>query len=338
MRLLLLFPLLVLLAWPAPAVVIDTAAGTENTGAPPDDPGFAHVGTNNTTFSAVYLGNNWMISARHAGGGTTNFGGVLYPRVGSAVNLVNSGGGDPPDLHLWRVDPPPNLPLLPIRASSPGIGAATVMIGNGFDRGMPTSWDPSCAAPLSGYEVPNPGTHSLRWGTNLVAGLQVWTSDFMGNIYTTDSFHSVFEQSGTDEAVAAFGDSGGGVFIKNTSTGYWDLAGIMHSVGIACCPDTEPLECQPDNERFYGNSTFTADLSVYREQILDITRDCRNGLDDDGDGQIDFPADKGCNHASDASELPAPAQPVSALPGAAAARAAALFWGSLLWWTRRRLA
>ena len=336
MRLLLLLPLLILFADPTRAVVIDTAAGTENTSAPLDDPGFAHVGIN-SQFSAVYLGNHWVISARHAGGGATNFGGVLYPISGAVVQHVNDGGGDPPDLHLWRVDPAPNLPLLPIRATSPLIGDQTVMIGNGRDRGMSTSWSPSCSSPILGYETAFGSSQSLRWGTNEIEGLQVLVSNFFGTPYATSSMFQKFDPTATDEAVAAFGDSGGGVFIKNTSTDIWELAGILHVVAGGCCPDTEPPECQPSHHVFYGNNTFAADLSVYREQILDITRDCRNGIDDDGDGQIDFPADKGCTHVSDTSELPALAQPVSALPGAAAASAAAFFWGSLLWYTRRRL-
>ena len=44
---------------------------------------------------------------------------------------------------------------------------------------------------------------------------------------------------------------------------------------------------------------------------------CNNGLDDDGDGKVDFPADPGCDSASDNTESPDPPTPPAPPPSAA---------------------
>jgi hypothetical protein len=53
----------------------------------------------------------------------------------------------------------------------------------------------------------------------------------------------------------------------------------------------------------YGDSTYAADLSTYRAEILHWTRPaCANEEDDDGDGATDFPADPGCETPGDDDE------------------------------------
>ena len=52
----------------------------------------------------------------------------------------------------------------------------------------------------------------------------------------------------------------------------------------------------------YDKRTFIADLSAYRTQILEITRECADGIDNDGDGQVDWPDDDGCADAEDLRE------------------------------------
>ena len=60
------------------------------------------------------------------------------------------------------------------------------------------------------------------------------------------------------EAQGAIGDSGGGVFTK--SAGGWQLTGTML--------DVDSYNGQPGLSSVYGNSTYSADLSVYRSQIV----------------------------------------------------------------------
>jgi hypothetical protein len=97
------------------------------------------------------------------------------------------------------------------------------------------------------------------------------------------------------ESQVAVGDSGGGAFVRDGD--HWALAGVLFAA------DTFPS--QPAHTAIFGNTTFAADLSVYRDQIVARTRQpaCRDGLDDDDDGLVDFPDDPGCRSPDDADEL-----------------------------------
>jgi len=76
----------------------------------------------------------------------------------------------------------------------------------------------------------------------------------------TVAIRTTFDQGGSDhEAQAAIGDSGGAAFVQNGSQ--WELAGILFAIGDF--PD------QPFEKALYGNLTFSADLSFYRQEILD---------------------------------------------------------------------
>jgi hypothetical protein len=54
-----------------------------------------------------------------------------------------------------------------------------------------------------------------------------------------------------------------------------------------------------------GNITYSTDLSVYRDQIIDLTRpECANEVDDDGDTFVDWPDDPDCDSELGLTELP----------------------------------
>ncbi len=294
-----------LLALPAGAVLLDTPTGSENTSAPPDDPGFDHVGVTAQGHTAVYLGNGWVITADHNGAVAVTFGGQSHAWVpGSTVSILN-GDGTLTDVRVYRVEPKPPLPLLEIRATSPPAGAPLVLIGNGRNRGAATSWNPTECASHDGYAWA-PG-RTLRWGRNTLDGFATVEID----VRKTDYFFSAFDDTGGDpfpEAIAARGDSGGGVFVKDEGSGVWELAGIMSLTSDHSCDEVP----QPDEVSLFGNATYAADLAVYRDSILDVTRECRNGQDDDGDGATDWPADSGCGDADDPTEGPSPGAPVPA--------------------------
>ena len=61
---------------------------------------------------------------------------------------------------------------------------------------------------------------------------------------------------------------------------------------------------QPTNTSLYGNVGVIVDLFAYRSDILAVIDqpDCDDGLDDDGDGLVDYPADPGCTSPTDTSE------------------------------------
>lgn len=275
------------LARPAPAVILAGGDGSGNTTPPADDFGFAHVGSARET--AVYLGNGWVITANHVQEGEVTLGGVRYPAVeGSKRRLHNAGGGVSADVALFRLqEPVPGLAALPIRATSPEPGDPVVLVGNGPNRGEPTEFDG------------HPGWRwgegrRLRWGTNRVHAVGLDVQAGVGDLTHAFSTRLSPVDPSEYEATVAVGDSGGGAFIKNGDT--WELAGVLFAAST--------WDDQPPQTTLYGNVTFAADLSIYRDQILAVTAPpaCRDGLDDDGDGRVDWPADPGCQDADDPRE------------------------------------
>jgi hypothetical protein len=280
----------------AQAVIIETGDGSGNVTAPPDDPGWAHLGTRGTT-TTVYIGRRWVLTANHVGVGDVVFEGQIYsPVPGSKVQFQNPDTSQA-DLMVFKVFEDPGLPRLAIPSSPPAVGDPLTAIGNGRNRGSATTF-----MELGGY---NWGSgNSMRWGTNIVSDVDILVD-------TTYSFAATFtdplDPSATaDEAAGANGDSGGGAFIK--IDGDWYLAGIIFSIS--------QYIGQPSTTSIYDNELFAVDLSFYRDDILAVIeqKSCSDGLDDDGDGLTDYPADPECANANDDSES-IPGVPALGLPG-----------------------
>jgi hypothetical protein len=110
----------------------------------------------------------------------------------------------------------------------------------------------------------------------------------------TDFTGSPPAQVTTHESQAATGDSGGALFVWDRTS--WKLGGVLYAI--------LPYVGQPLSMALYGNQTLSVDLSYYRAAILARTTKpgCSDGLDDDGDGLVDFPSDPGCASASDLDE------------------------------------
>jgi len=257
----------------ARGVIIDTETGAENTTAPADNPGWANVGTV-ANGSAVYLGNRWAITATHVWTGPTTFSGTTYQNVpGSEITLSNNGAPGRTaytDLVLYQLATDPGLPALTIASSTPTNGSAVTMIGAGRDRGAFTTWNVNTLTnpytwTVSGSNVSAVGylwdsTRTMRWGTNNIEGAG-WINYTIDNLKSAYVVQTQFNDLGnfSNEAQAAAGDSGGAMFHKNGST--WELAGIMLTIAA--------YNGQPAAAVF-GNNTFSADLSYYRSQIVQV--------------------------------------------------------------------
>jgi hypothetical protein len=268
----------------AQAVIIETGDGTGNVTAPPDDPGWANLGTRSGT-TVVYIGRRWVLTANHVGVGDVVFEGQTYsPVPGSKIRFENPDTSQA-DLMVFKVFGDPGLPRLDIPSSPPAVGDPLIAIGNGRNRGNATTF-----MGLGGYDWGS--GNSMRWGTNIVSEIDVLVD-------MTYSFAATFtdplDPSATaDEAAGANGDSGGGAFIK--VGGNWYLAGTIFSIS--------QYIGQPSTTSIYDNELFAVDLSFYRDDIQAVIeqKSCSDGLDDDGDGFADYPADPECVSANDDSE------------------------------------
>jgi len=258
------------------AVVIGSGNGSGNTNSPSGpngDLGWNYVGMVNGG-SGVYLGAyggaNWVLTAGHVynDGGSRNFSinGAVYQSVsGSGTNIAGL------DLYAYQITVGQGTGLsllsnLTLAGTSPAAGETLTMIGNGKNRAAsetywrvntgstPYTWGevrPPFFSNASGYKQLS--SSSKRWGSNLADGVVTVNSTSM--IQTTFD-----DQSGiANEAQAAVGDSGGGVFVP-MNNGSYQLAGIMDLVTA--------YSGQPDNTAVFGNVTYSIDVASYRSAIL----------------------------------------------------------------------
>jgi hypothetical protein len=254
------------------AVVIGSGNGSGNTNAPSGpwgDLGWGYVGMVNGG-SGVYLGAyggaNWVLTANHVGVGNFTLNGTTYSAIAGSGRQIGSI-----DLYAFRITVSQGTGLsllsnLTLAGTSPASGETLTMIGNGKDReasktywrvntdSTPYTWNESRVnSNSSGYKQLS--TSSKRWGTNLADGRT--------NINSTSMIQTTFTESGiSNEAQAAVGDSGGGVFVP-MDNGSYQLAGIMDLVGT--------FSGQPANTAVFGNVTYSIDIATYREQIIAVT-------------------------------------------------------------------
>jgi hypothetical protein len=156
--------------------------------------GWDYVGTVNGA-SGVYLGNGWVITAAHVGAGDFTLNGVTYSIVSSSIQNVGTV-----DLTMFQITEVLSLPSLTISTSTPGIGTSVVMIGYG---GGIKAWGQDRVTAINDSETVN-GRTSLY-------------------------FNSLYGTFG-NTAEAITGDSGGASFVYNSSTGKWELAGILGAI------------------------------------------------------------------------------------------------------------
>ena len=240
---------LILLPTSRPAALILEMEDTSNTQAPADDPGWANVGICDR-WTAVYLGNGWVLTARHVGPAELILEGVGYSVEAGSKRVVLNEDATAADLVLFRIDSGPDLSTVQISNSSPPIGIPIVMIGAGFSQSGRVF-----EAGRAGYRW-SKRTKKL-WGTNKV--FRHLHDQSVGN---TETFATRFSIAKTRfEANAARGDSGGAAFVHAGDR--WELAGIILATGN--------FGKQTHRTTLYGNHTFIADLSRYRGFIHRVT-------------------------------------------------------------------
>ena len=268
--------------------------------APADDPGWRNVGTG--PYSNVYLGNGWVLEAYHchvAAGSTDSatIDGTYYTGVsGSGIRLTDPFSQTPTDLYLFRINPNPvsgypSLPSLAISSSnssytttatSPGLGTVMTGIGNGYGRQTnSTSWNSAWVeggtpATYFGYKL-TASYGPKRWGQNELSGKDIYLS--MGTFLTVPlgnvvALQMYFDKPGSVNSVGdtefqlAGGDSGGGLFVKD-SNNVWNLAGILEAAGgVSGQPGVAYQTVVYGDNTMNSDISYATDLSYYRNQIV----------------------------------------------------------------------
>ena len=254
---------LLLIALTSRATIVSGGDGTQNATAPSGDRGWSYVGRiSNKPSSVTYVSNNWFVTAYHVKAldhpSAVILGGTTYSIAASSWTRVTNSSGSDADVTLFRVTANVSGPSgLSIAASAPSSATPLTMIGNGRNRASgKTWWDASwnetnaAGALHAGYKWASGATK--RWGDNAMEG----TSTVNDGYGVTEMIYTDFDDVDGGAQGATY-DSGGGVFVDDG--GEWKLAGIMLTV--------DAFAGQPANTAVFGNRTYSADLSVYADQI-----------------------------------------------------------------------
>jgi len=260
-----------------------SAGGPGNT----SSPGWVNVGKGSTNNSSVtYLGGGWVITAAHVtidnNVGPIRFGNDTYQADMSSIVTLKNNDNTPTDLKLFRLTTDPGLPeILPSQIVTAVASGRQIMIGNGLNQTAQQYWDVDSSGQTWVWQTQSPpanpgpndysgftvgGSRVIRWGENNVHSIGL-TLDYQNGTFVR-AYSTRFDEADytgqvplASEGQGSVGDSGGAVF--TFSGGQWKLAGIMITVG--------PYNNQPASTAVFGNLTYIADLSYYRDAILKVT-------------------------------------------------------------------
>ena len=202
---------------PLRAVVLyGTGDPTANTSAPTGglaNSGWQYEGQFNG-LGGTPIATNYFVTAKHIGGAV----GDIF--IFNGVNYTTTAVFPDPesDLQIWRVAG--NFPThAPMFGGAPGgeVNLALVVIGHGRQRGSAVAVGND--SHLGGW----------LWGTS--DGAQRWGTNVVGSIFADSTYGDLLRapfnsNAGPNEAHLSPGDSGGAVFVLNTATNNWELAGI----------------------------------------------------------------------------------------------------------------
>ncbi len=247
------FAILAMLLFPvsASALVVRTwnGEGTPqviNDTAPADDPGWHNTSSNR---SSIYLGNQWVISAKHAGTGSVRLPSGVYEEIpGTKIALSNPGSFSGTslttfsDLQMFRINTNPDTGLTPedqdplvknitISTSTPSFNTEVLMIGAGNTRSLnPSGFNGQIDFGSNdyGFDTVGSGSFVKTWGTNKIAstssvsgitreGLNVLVefgdpgpNDTIGVLTRFDRGHNIFNTPISDGSLPDEAQASGG--------------------------------------------------------------------------------------------------------------------------------
>ena len=179
------------------------------------------------TYLATPISPHYFVTANHIGNGNGN--GVLTFNNGTSTTTTYTAtlAGASNDLAIWHVTSGAFSLYAPLFTTSGEVGKPIVGIGNGTTRGNPLLVN----GQLSGWDVGQSFTNR-SWQTNTVSAIATNTP---GDDYLVLDFNRIADPvTGTvinpDEGIFSGGDSGGGVYVLDPSTGMYELGGINYGV------------------------------------------------------------------------------------------------------------
>ena len=205
-----------------------------------------------TDASAIYLGNDFLITANHVNlGSTILLDGTSY-NIDATYTPQEVGSAD---LKLFKITGSTGLAPLTLTNASLGTGdlnAASTMIGWGVGKGSAIMQSGSNV----GWTWGGDSTRAERWGTNVTLSGYYSGSDNVQ--YLATAFNPSL---GANVASATLGDSGSGLF--QLVSGTWELAGIYTDVDT---PNASYYADSPNNLSGMDNS-YAVEVEPYSAQI-----------------------------------------------------------------------
>jgi len=224
--------------------------------------------------TVVYLGNGYCLTAYHIrvldSPVSVTFGETTYDIAADSWHRLEDDGTGV-DLVLFRTAGTfPAVPAVPyedIPTTWLSTGETVHIVGYGLNRQPDqTTWyvknnvwhtvpPERPYVTRTGYQAAD--GKSMRWGANVISDDDVTSQDYGYGSADTQFYEVRFDAgAGDDEAQTALGDSGGPVLVYDDG---WKLVGLVLSRNMHAG--------QPADASVFGNRTYIANLTEYRDQI-----------------------------------------------------------------------
>jgi hypothetical protein len=165
-------------------------------------------------FLGTVIASNYFVTAKHIGGSV----GQIFTFDGVDYTTTAVFPDPSSDLQIWQIAGtfPTHAPIYSSDSGSE-VNLGLVVFGRGTQRGNPVNVGTD--SHLGGW-LWGAADAVERWGTNVIGS--IFTDPGYGNL-----LRAPFDASaGANEAHLSGGDSGGAVFVFNSNTSAWELAGI----------------------------------------------------------------------------------------------------------------
>jgi len=199
-------------------------------------------------FLGTVIASNYFVTANHIGGSV----GQVFTFNGNSYTTTAVFRDPASDLAIWRVAG--TFPIhAPLYSGAPGseTNLGLVVFGRGTQRGNPV---------YVGGDA-----HLRGWLWGVYDSVQRWGTNIVGSIFDDPTYGKLLRapfdaNAGPNEAHLSSGDSGGGVFVFNSSTNRWEFAGVNLAVD-------GPFSISPDGSNPFNAAMFdTTGLFVQSDQ------------------------------------------------------------------------